>query len=71
MTDSPYREEALEYLVRQRGPGELLQVSARWMDAAYWGFLVLVAAGVVASLLIQIDGEPLLRVLVPLLKPYA
>ncbi len=70
MSDSLYREEALEYLARQRGPGELLQVSTRWVDVAYWALLVLVAAGAVASLLIRVDGEPLLHVLVPVLKQY-
>ena len=66
--DAVFREEALDYLAKQRGPGELLQVSAAWMDAAYWAFLLLVAVGVVATLLIRVDGEPLLYMLVPALK---
>jgi hypothetical protein len=66
--DALFRTEALEYLARQRGPGELLQVSARWMDAAYWAFVVLVGLGVVAAYLIRLDGEPLLFVLVPALN---
>ena len=62
-----FREEALDYLARQRGPGELLQVSPIWMDAAYWAFLVMVALGAAAALLVRVDGEPLLDVLVPAL----
>jgi hypothetical protein len=67
MSDNLFREEALDYLARQRGPGELLQTSATWMNAAYWAFVVLVALGVLATLLIRIDGEPLLYVLLPAL----
>jgi hypothetical protein len=68
MTDhSVFREEALDYFARQHGPGELLQVAAVWMNAAYWAFLLLVAVGVLATLLIRVDGEPLLSVLVPAL----
>jgi hypothetical protein len=66
--DPLFREEALDYLARQRGPGELLQVSAVYMDAAYWAFVVLVVVGVAAALLIRVDGEPLLYALVPALN---
>jgi hypothetical protein len=67
-SDPLFREEALDYLARQRGPGELLQVSAVWMDAAYWAFLLLVAVGILASLLIRVDDQPLLYALVPALN---
>jgi hypothetical protein len=67
-SDPLFREEALDYFASRRGPGELLQVSASWMDAAYWGFVVLVALGVAAALLVRVDGEPLLDVLVPAWK---
>jgi hypothetical protein len=67
MSDPLFRDEALEYLARQRGPGELMRASQPWMDAAYWAFLGLVALGVLASLLIRVDGEPLLFVLLPML----
>jgi hypothetical protein len=63
-----FREEALDYLAKQRGHGELLRVSAVWMDMAFWAFLLLVAVGVCATLLIRIDGEPMLSMLVPALK---
>jgi hypothetical protein len=62
-----FREEALEFVARQRGPGELVRVSTRWTNWAYWGLLALVAAGLVASLVIRVDGEPVLHVLVPAL----
>jgi hypothetical protein len=66
--DPLFRAEALDYLAKQRGPGELLQVSAVWMDGAYWAFLLLLAVGAMATLLISVDGEPLLYVLVPALR---
>ena len=62
-----FRKEALEFVARQRGPGELVRVSTGWTSWAYWGLLALVAAGLVASLAIRVDGEPLLHVLVPAL----
>jgi hypothetical protein len=63
-----FREEALEYQARQRGPGELLRLSAAWLDWAYWGLLALVAIGLVAGLLLRVGGDPLLFVLVPPLR---
>jgi hypothetical protein len=55
MSDSEplFREEAVEYQARQRGPGELVRLSAAWLDWSYRGFLA---------------GDPLLFVLVPPLK---
>src|SRR6185503_12387520 len=38
MSDTPeplFREEALDYLASQSGPGELLRVSPRWLTVAY------------------------------------
>ncbi len=67
-SDPLFREEALDYFVRQRGPGELLQVSSVWMGAAYWAFLLLVAGGVLAALLIRVDDAPLLYTLIPALS---
>jgi hypothetical protein len=46
VSDEPeplFRQEALEYLNRQRGPGQLLQVYPAWLDRAYLLFLALVA----------------------------
>jgi hypothetical protein len=63
-----FREEALEYRARQRGPGGLVRLSARWLEWAYWGLMVLIAAGLGASLLVRVGPDPLLVVLVPPLK---
>ena len=60
--DLRHVDEALEYLARQRGPGELLRVSPPWLNAAYWIFLLLVGLGLLAALLIPVNGEPLWRV---------
>jgi hypothetical protein len=70
MSDSEplFREEAVEYQARQRGPGELVRLSAAWLDWSYRGFLALVAAGLVAGLVVRVGGDPLLFVLVPPLK---
>ena len=59
-----FREEALEYLARHGGPGELLRVSTRWTTAAFWLLLILVVAGLVLALVIHVHDEPLVRVLV-------
>jgi hypothetical protein len=63
-----FREEAVEYQARQRGPGELVRLSSAWLDRAYWGLLALVAAGLAAGLLVRVGTDPLLVVLVPPLK---
>ena len=63
-----FREEAIEYQARQRGPGELLRLSTAWLDWAYWGLLALVGAGLVAGLLVRVGTDPLLFILVPPLK---
>jgi hypothetical protein len=70
MGEDLFRGEALDYFTRSDGPGELvhLSVGGGWMNAAYLVFLALVAAGVLASLLVQVDGEPLLLVLLPALR---
>ena len=67
-SDPLFRQQALEYLSRQRGPGELLKIAVAWLDLVYWAFVLLVIVGVAASLLIRINGEPLLEVLLPALK---
>ena len=63
-----FRREALDYFTRSDGPGELVHLSVGWMNAAYLVFLALVAAGLLASLVVQLDGEPLLLVLLPALR---
>lgn len=63
-----FREEAVEYQARQRGPGELVRLSAAWLEWAYWGLLALVAAGLVAGLVVRVGGDRLLFVLVPPVK---
>ena len=68
MSDELFRAEALEYFAHPDGRGELLRVRPVWLDAAYWSFLALVALGVVLSLLITLDGTPLLFILLPALE---
>jgi hypothetical protein len=63
-----FRQEALDFAAGQRGPGELLRTDARQTDRLYWLLLILVVVGVALSLLIQVDGEPLLFVIAPALK---
>jgi hypothetical protein len=66
--DELFRAEAVEFATRQRGPGELLRVSAGRTSAAYWALLALTIAGAAASLFVRIDDEPLLYLVVPALK---
>jgi hypothetical protein len=59
-----FREEALEYLARHGGPGELLRVSTHWTTAAFWLLLLLLGVGLILTAVIQIHDEPLFHVLV-------
>ncbi|HEY1293776.1 MAG TPA: hypothetical protein VGJ60_11895 [Chloroflexota bacterium] len=68
MSDQLFRGEALEHFARPDGPGELVHSSTGWMNAAYVAFLVLVGAGLLVSLIVQVKGEPLLLVLLPALS---
>jgi len=61
--DALFREEALEYLVRNGGPGDLVRLSTRWTEIAFWLLLVLTAIGVALTLVVQIHDAALLRVL--------
>jgi len=63
-----FRQEALDFAAGQRGPGELLRTDARRTNRLYWLLLSLVALGIALSLLIHLDGEPLLFVIAPALK---
>jgi len=63
--DDVFRTEALAYFADRHGPGELLRVSSVWDGWAFWGLLALVAAGLLATLLVQVNGEPLLYLFVP------
>lgn len=67
-TEPLFREQALDFVARQRGPGELVRVSAAWTSTAYWALLALVVAGLVVSLLVRVGDESLLSVLVPALE---
>jgi len=44
-----FREEALDYVARQSGPGDVVRVSAPWLDTVYWIFIVLVVIGALAA----------------------
>ena len=49
MNEPLFREEALDYVARQSGPGDVVRVSTPWLDAVYWIFLVLVVIGALAA----------------------
>jgi hypothetical protein len=68
MSDNLFRDEALEYFARSDGPGELVHSSAGWVNVAYAAFLALVVAGLLVSLIVQVNGEPLLLILLPALS---
>lgn len=50
-----FRQEALEYWSRQRGPGAVLRVAAPWVRWLYWIVLLLVVAGVVLAFFARIE----------------
>ncbi len=66
--DDIFREEALEFLAGQRGPGQLLRVSATWTVWAFWALMGSIVVGLVVMLLVHVSGEPLLYVFVPELR---
>jgi hypothetical protein len=61
VTEPLFRDEALEYLARQHGPGELIDQSNRWLEAVYWAFLLLVAVGAIAAVFVPMGGVTLLQ----------
>jgi hypothetical protein len=66
--DNIFRDEALDFVARQRGPGELMRVSAAWTEWAFWSLFGLIGVGLAATVLVRISDEPLLYVLVPVLR---
>jgi hypothetical protein len=66
--ESIFRDEALDFVARQRGPGELMRVSSAWTELAFWSLFGLIGVGLAATLLVRISDEPLLYVLVPPLR---
>ncbi len=68
-TRSLFRQEAVEYQLRQDGPGELLRVATAWASWGYGLLLVAVAVGLLIAYLVRVDGEPLLTLLFPALGP--
>ena len=63
MTDPAqiFRTEALRGSAAQLSPSRAAQASSpRWIAAAYWALLALLAAGVAASVLIRVGSQPLI-----------
>jgi len=62
MTDPAqiFRTEALRGSAAQLSPSRAAQASPRWIAAAYWALLALLAAGVAASVLIRVGSQPLI-----------
>lgn len=50
-----FRQEALDYWSRQRGPGAVLRITTPWVRWLYWIVLALVVAGLALTFLIRID----------------
>jgi hypothetical protein len=62
-TETPeplFRQEALDFQERFRGPGDLLQAEQRWLSLLYWGFLAVFVSAVVAAAIVRVEGQPLL-----------
>lgn len=58
-----FRNEALDYHARHRGPGDVMRAGSVWMNRLYWALLLLVAAGVVLAWSIEVDGRGLVDIL--------
>jgi len=50
-----FRREALEYRIRQRGPGPVLRIGTPWVRWLYWLVLALAAAGLTLSLVVPVE----------------
>ncbi|HEX8086459.1 MAG TPA: hypothetical protein VF529_19380 [Solirubrobacteraceae bacterium] len=55
MTEPLFREEAVEYIRRGRGAGDVVRVAPRWTAVAFWTLLALAIAAVAAAALIDVD----------------
>jgi hypothetical protein len=67
-SENLFRDEALDFVARQRGPGELMRVSSAWTEWAFWSLFALIGVGLAATVVVRIADEPLLYVLVPALR---
>jgi hypothetical protein len=61
--DPLFRKEALEYLTNDRGPGDLVRVSAGWTTPAFWLLLLLTVVGIALTSVVQVQGESLFSLL--------
>lgn len=55
MTEPLFREEAVEYIRRGRGAGDVVRVAPRWTAIAFWALLALAITAIVATALIDVD----------------
>lgn len=55
--ESVFRREALEFHERPPGAGPLVDLHRRWVIRLYWAVLVLLALGLAAGALIEVDDS--------------
>ena len=55
MTEPLFREEAVEYIRRGRGAGDVVRVAPRWTAIAFWTLLALAIAAVASTAIIDVD----------------
>jgi hypothetical protein len=55
MTEPLFREEAVEYIRRGRGAGDVVRVAPRWTAIAFWTLLAVAIAAVAATVVIDVD----------------
>lgn len=62
MTDL-FRKEAVDHHAGRGGIGDVLRLAPSWLDRVFWLLLVLVAVGIALTVVVHVDGDPLLWVL--------
>jgi hypothetical protein len=55
MTEPLFREEAVEFIRRGRGAGDVVRVAPRWTAIAFWTLLAVAIAAVAATAIVDVD----------------
>jgi hypothetical protein len=55
MSEPLFREEAVEFIRRGRGTGDVVRVAPRWTAIAFWTLIVLAVAALATAALIEVD----------------
>ena len=55
MSDPLFREEAVEFIRRGRGSGDVVRVGPRWTAIAFWALLAAAVTALAVAMLVDVD----------------